>query len=182
MAQTSYTQNFAVAFAGMLSQASARFQKIVSKTVGSTSASIPGGCFVCRDTTDDSVKLPSSSGMVTTTGVGFMVHDVAKQPQASDGGILENVTGQVCPVMEYGTMWVLAEVAVSYGDPVFARYSANGGLTQLGAVRNDADTAHAAAVPGCRFIGTIAAAGLVEIERVGFAATGATGPTGPTGP
>src|SRR4051812_25981708 len=100
MAQTSYTQNFAQGFAGMLSQAGTRFEKILSRTVGTTSASIAGGLFCSRDTTDDTVKVPSATGMVTATGVGFVVHDVAKEPKAGDGGVLENVSGQQIGVMQ----------------------------------------------------------------------------------
>lgn len=165
MAQTSYTQNFANGFAGMLSQAGAFFEKVVSKCVGTTSASIAGGLFVCRDTTDDTVKLPSATGMVTGTGVGFMVHDVAKQPQAGDAGVLENVSGQMCGIMQFGTMFVISEVAVNYGDPVFVRFATGTG-TQLGACLKTADSASAVALPGARFIQTIAAGGLVEIERL----------------
>jgi hypothetical protein len=165
MAQTTYTQNFAVAFAGMLSQAGTRFEKIVSKCVGTTAASIAGGLFCCRDTTDDTVKPPTATGMVTATGVGFVIHDVAKEPKAADGGVLENVTGQMVGVMEFGTMYVTSEQAVNYGDPVFVRFAAGTG-TILGACRKDADTATAVALPGCRFNATIAAPGLVEIERL----------------
>jgi len=165
MPQTAYQQNFNVAFAGMLSQANAFFEKIVSKTVGTTAASIAGGLFCCRDTTDDTIKPPTATGMVTATGVGFVVHDVAKQPQATDGGTLENVSGQQVGVMQFGTMWVNSEVAVNYGDPVFVRFASGTG-TVLGAVLKTADTGTAVALPGCRFIGTIAAPGLVEIERL----------------
>lgn len=165
MAQTSYAQNFTAAIAGMLSQGGAMFEKIISKCVGTTNASIAGGLFVCRDTTDDTCKLPSATGMVTATGMGFVMHDVAKQPQASDGGVLENVTGQMVGVMQFGTMYVVSEVAVNYGDPVFVRFAAGTG-TQLGACLKSADTATAVALPGARFIQTIAAGGLVEIERL----------------
>lgn len=165
MAQTSYQQNFATGFAGMLSQAGAMFEKIVSKCVGTTAASIAGGLFCCRDTTDDTIKPPTATGMVTATGVGFMVHDVAKEPKASDGGTLENVSGQMVGVMQFGTMYVISEVAVNYGDPVFVRFAAGTG-TVLGACLKSADTATAVALPGARFIQTIAAGGLVEIERL----------------
>ena len=166
MPQLSYIQNFVAGYAGMQSQAGTRFEKIVSRTVGTTAASIAGGLFVCRDTTDDTVKPPSATLMVTQTGVGFMVHDVAKEPKATDAGLLENVSGQVCGVLEFGTMYVLSEQAVNYGDPVFIRFAAGGGGAILGSSRKDADTATAVALPGCRFNATTAAAGLVEIERL----------------
>ncbi len=84
--------------------------------------------------------------------------------------------------MRFGRIYAVCELAVTYGDPVYVRYTANGtGKLQLGAVRNDTDSSHAAALAGARFIQTTAAAGIAAIEFFGGGATGAVGATGATG-
>lgn len=72
--------------------------------------------------------------------------------------------GLTINVAKKGQFWVQPEIAVTAGDPVFARITANGPLTQLGALRNDADTANAIAMPGARFLSTASAGGFAVLE------------------
>jgi hypothetical protein len=72
--------------------------------------------------------------------------------------------GQSVNVAKKGHFWVSPEVAVTAGDPVYARHTANGGLTQLGALRNDADTSNAIQLAGCRFLSSALAGGFAVVE------------------
>lgn len=132
-------------------------------------AAIPAGVFVCRDSTDRGVKVPAAAGDVTATGCGFVKADVARQ-RASDGTSTYQAN-EGLTVMREGRMFVLSETAVTYGDKVYVRITAHGGNTQLGKVRNDADTVSsvdtATALVGARFIRTTTGAGLTEIELLG---------------
>lgn len=131
-------------------------------------AAIPAGVFVCRDTSDDSAKVPAASGSVTATGFGFVKADVARQRNSDGTSTFAAKEGFT--VMRRGRMFVLCETAAAYGGAVYVRITSDGASnTQLGKVRNDADisgSARAVALQGCRFVGTIAAAGLVEIELI----------------
>jgi hypothetical protein len=160
MSQTSYAQRFVTAIAGQLScplQDAVLDSKI-------NALAMPAGVFVTRDAADDAVKVPAAAGDVTTTGCGFVKHDMAKERQQSQTVDFPAKNGVT--VMRRGRMWVLSETASTFGAQVFVRITASGGNTQLGKVRNDADTATATALPGCRFIRTLAA-GLTEIEYFG---------------
>lgn len=109
-----------------------------------------GGLFVCRDAADDKCKAPTSASEVQDTGFGFVVFDAASAP--ADGATADYDAGQTVPVMSWGRMWVQSEEAMAIGDAVYVRYSANGGNTVLGKIRNDADTSHCALLSGARVI------------------------------
>lgn len=160
MSQTSYVQRPVSAVPGELS-CPLQQARLDSKI---NALAMPAGIFVSYDAADDAVKVPAAAGDVTATGVGFTKHDVARSRPAggSDFDAKEGVT-----VMREGRMWVLSETAATYGQPCFVRITANGGNTQLGKVRADADTATATQLVGARFVRAIAAAGLVEIEFIG---------------
>lgn len=72
--------------------------------------------------------------------------------------------GLTINVAKKGQFWVTPEIAVTAGDPVFARVTANGGLTQLGALRNDADGSNAIVMTGARFLSTAQAGGFAVLE------------------
>ncbi len=158
MSQTSYAQRFVEGIAGQLTcplQDAVLDSKI-------NALAMPAGIFVVRDGADDAVKIPASSAEITTTGVGFVKHDMAKERQQSQTVDFPAKSGVT--IMASGRMRVLSETATTYGAAVFVRFTVEGGDTQLGKVRNDADTDKAVALPGARFIRTIGAAGLTEIE------------------
>lgn len=160
MSQTSYSQRLSEALAGMLA-APIDDCEIESKI---NAAAIPAGIFVTRDANDDACKVPTTTGEVTASGMGFTVLNLAHEP-VSDGSTVDNAAGKGCSVIRKGRIWVLTETAMTYGQNVFVRFTANGGNTQLGKVRNDVDTANAVAAPGWVCKTTLAAAGFAIIER-----------------
>lgn len=158
MSQTSYAQRFVEGIAGQLTcplQDAVLDSKI-------NALALPAGVFVCRDAADDACKVPAAAGDVTATGFGFVKHDMAKEAQ--QGQTVDFPAKHGVTVMRRGRMRVLCETAAAFGGQVYVRITANGGNTQLGKVRNDVDGGNATALTGCRFIRTISAAGLVEIE------------------
>lgn len=160
MSQTSYSQRFTEALAGML--AAPIDQCVIESKINA--AAIPFGIFVTRDAADDAAKVPTTSGEVTASGMGFTALILAREP-VSDGSTTDAAIGKGVSVVRRGKLWVLTETAMTYGQAVFVRFTANGGNTQLGKVRNDADTANAVAAPGWQCLTTLSAGGLAIIER-----------------
>ncbi len=161
MSQTSYAQRFVSGIAGQLScplQDAVLDSKI-------NALAMPAGIFVAYDAADDAVKVPAAAGSVTTTGCGFVKHDMAKEAQ--QGQTVDYPAKAGVTVMRRGRMRVLTEDLSTYGGQVFVRITADGGDTQLGKCRSDGDGGTAIALPGCRFIRTLAAPGLTEIEYFG---------------
>ena len=163
MSQTSYSLRAKAA--GIPGQLSCPVQEAVLDSKINALA-MPAGIFVCYDAADDAVKIPAASGAVTTTGCGFVKKDIAierQQSQTADYPAKSGVT-----VMRRGRMFVTTEDLSTFGGQVFVRITANGaGKLQLGAVRSDADSGNAVALPGCRFIRTVGATGLTELEYFG---------------
>jgi hypothetical protein len=62
------------------------------------------------------------------------------------------VDGDQVPMVEQGGIWVFTEEAVVDGDPVYVRIASGAGGSQIGAFRNDADTASCVLVPDARFV------------------------------
>lgn len=162
--QTSYTQAFVKAFAGMLAESGNFFLRITSKTVVSTSTGIPAGVFLCRSGADDVCDVPAASADVTgVKGFGIGMLEVAQEPHngvgSVDGGTLHFNPLQQVNVVEKGPIYVVPEAGgTTYGSPVYARFAANGaGKLQLGALRSDVDNAttdHAVAIPGAKWLDT----------------------------
>lgn len=160
MSQTSYSQRLTEALAGMLA-APIEDCLIDSKI---NAADLPAGVFVTRDAADDAVKVPTTTGEVTASGVGFTVLNLAHEPP-TDGSTVDCPAGKGVSVIRRGRIWVLTETDMTYGQAVFVRFTANGGNTQLGKVRKDADTSNAVAAPGWQCLTTLSGAGLAVIER-----------------
>lgn len=160
MSQTAYSQRLTEALAGML--AAPVEDCLIDSAINA--ADLPAGVFVTRDAADGACKVPTTSGEVTASGMGFTVLNLAHEP-SSDGSTVDIPATKGCGVIRRGRIWVLTETAMTYGQSVFVRFTANGGNTQLGKVRNDADTANAVAAPGWQCLTTLAAAGLAVIER-----------------
>lgn len=159
MPQTSISNDPAVGLPGLFAFPMMP-RRVMSRTVNQVGG-IPFGVFVSRQA-DERVKLPTTSGEITATGEGFAVRDPLKEQDASSIGLYAN--GDEIAVMRSGYIWVYAEAAVTEEGAVYARHTANGGLTQLGAVRGDADTANAALVPNARFVSSTSGAGLAIVE------------------
>jgi len=92
-------------------------------------------------------KSPAAS---TDTHIGATEYLPARAPTGD--GVNEYAAGDLVSVVRKGQIYLISEAAMSVGDPVFARYTANGGNTLLGAIRVDADTARALQVPGARVV------------------------------
>ena len=94
--------------------------------------------------TDPEKQFARFSGAGTLAGI--LVH---KQNRANPGllttlGIEQN---EVASLLRNGRIWVVVEETIVVGDAVFVRHTTGGGGTQIGAFRNDADTATAQTVP-----------------------------------
>lgn len=157
MPQTSMSADPAVGLVGERAYPS-RTDVVDSYQVGGSTA-IPFGVFVCQSTTDALVTLPAQASDVTGIGIGFALRDDTKPFDATGYAV-----GAGLGVLRKGYIRVNTEGAVAKESAVYARYSANGGLTQLGAIRADADSSHAAAVPNARFMNTLSAAGQAIVE------------------
>lgn len=157
MPQLSYPRTQPIGFPGMKSSA---VTDIVDTGVSEeTSADILFGLFVVQGATQDGVKLPAAS---TDEVMGISTHSHAAQLSFSgpSSGVIPKAP---VDVTRKGRVMVSPEDAVTPASKVYMRHTANGGLTQKGAVRGSANTG-AVQVLGCRFMGSCAAAGLVELE------------------
>lgn len=121
---------------------------------------IPFGRYVVRGASDAVAKLPTATGQVTGSGLGFALRDMAKEPNAALG---YNAL-QMVEIGTFGFFWVYCETAAAFGGSVFARFTTATDGSDLGQVRNDADTNKAVAIPNARFEQTISAAGLVIVR------------------
>ena len=106
---------------------------------------------------DASITLSDFEGIV-----GF---DASQEPfDTSDSNPREYGDGDVVPVIRKGAVWVKSENAVSAGDAVFVRITSGAGGSQLGAFRNDADTASAVQVANARWGRDSVADGVNSVE------------------
>jgi hypothetical protein len=131
------------------------------------SAGIPFGVLVVRDGSDRKVDLPTSAAEVQGALAGFAVED---RTLAYNSAGYAN--GDGLAVVYEGVIDALSEEAVTQGDPVYVRFAANGGNTQLGAVRNDSDGGTCALRPGAVFIETTTAAGFARLHQAAFGSGG----------
>lgn len=165
MSQTSYQQDPNPAVEGMLvdisfdkdirsaaAQGTIPFGRFVTRVAGGASDDIPPGC-----------DLPTTTGGVTgAAGLGFAMSDLTLEQEATPVGW---VADQTVRYLRSGRIWMRTEDAVAtYGAPVFVRFAAGGGGSDLGSVRTDADTATAVALPGASFRSLAGIAGLVIVE------------------
>jgi len=130
--------------------------------------SIPFGVVVVQDTwtgKDNLAHLPSLTAEITTVNVplGITVHSQAFEQallNADNEGYPHQSAMSIC---RRGRVYVEVEDAVTVGGQVFVRFSA-GATEQLGAMRSDADTADAVALPYARFKTSAAAGGIAIVE------------------
>ncbi len=150
MSQTSYQEDPNAYLEGQLVDVS--FQNEIISGI-SDLATITFGRFVYRsgagaaDDRPPRVAVPSNTVHVTgPLGIGFAINELTLE---APGGY---AVDKVLRIMRHGRIAMFPEDAVtSYGAPVFVRFAAGGGGTELGAVRTDADTATAVALPGASF-------------------------------
>jgi hypothetical protein len=119
------------------------------------------GLFVHYKVSDGSpfCNLPAVTGDVTAgRGLGFAIFDPAREPNAALG----YAAGDTVSIIRKGHIWLAVEDSAVEGASVFVRFDGTG---TAGAIRSDADTSHAVALPGAVFRSTQATAGgLVLVE------------------
>lgn len=133
MSQTSYSQDPAIGFAGMI--ADGREHEIVALLNEEASANLPMGVFVKLGTTDRTCKLPAASGD-NAYGLVIASADVDSASLASTDAIAPK---RAANVGRKGAYFVLPEQTVAKGDPVYMRYTAGAGALTVGRLRKDAD-------------------------------------------
>lgn len=115
------------------------------------------------------VKLPGSSADVFA---GIAVYDRAQQVNSGTSAGLGDLTtteGTQYPASEpirlrrRGRIYVYSEQAISPSDPVFLRYTANGGNV-VGNFRKDADTSRALQISNAAWVSTTTGAGIAVLE------------------
>lgn len=116
------------------------------------------GLAVVQGTNDDEVISPTATGG-QFRGVTVRNLDVNN----NDSNVANYLQDKPITIRNFGYITVKTEVAVTKDDPVYFRHTANGGLTTIGAFRNDADTTNADAVTGAYFNESAGAGELVEI-------------------
>lgn len=171
MSQTSYSQYQGGPFSGMLADNSGH--EVETGINMEASASIPFGRFVAWKTgapDDKGAKLPAASTDILK-GVVMHAHHYAPVWTDRDSvvhGELDGtglVPGATLEVLRRGRIYMESETAFAYGDPVFVRYSANGGNTKLGIALNAADAGHTIDLTSkCRYVSSGLAGAVACIE------------------
>lgn len=153
-------------------EATAASGNVVSRVNTESSAEIPLGVFVIRDNSAQptsskaiGVKLPSASTDAT------ILEGIVTRSQhygTTAIGTTGLKPGVMMGVETNGCRWMRTEQAVTRGDDVYVRFSANGGNTQKGSVRKDADNpgsgATAFLVKGATFESDAGAGKLVKVR------------------
>lgn len=143
--QTSYGVNFTAAFAGMAGdEPAARVESFRNDDA----SSIPAGIFMAQGTTDQSAILLTAASGAGGKIAGVVLNTFARNPGDADNtlsGTAAYTPDSSVPLVTEGTIWCVSESAFALGDDVYVRHTANGGLTQKGAV-----TSGAGVTTGCR--------------------------------
>jgi hypothetical protein len=136
--QTTYSTDPAVGYAGLeVDTEPSRKLHAINEEV----AAIPFGVALVRGTDGDKAKLPAAAGdALKLLGIALSTYWQDNRSLSGSAGV---AAGDVCTVIEEGAVWALPEQDVVKGDPVFMRITANGGNTQLGALRKDVDSGNA---------------------------------------
>lgn len=162
----------------LVAKPNVQFPRAVASTGAGTlvlsalNVSIPFGVAVALDpgrmtanfAQDMAVRLPNAT---TDKILGITMHTHYFESQYNPVTAINvplNPVGQPLNVMRSGRIWVRPETAVVAGSDVFFRHAVNGGNTQLGALRADADTATATALSGARFISNAGAGELAVLQ------------------
>ena len=124
---------------------------------------IPFGVFVRRET-NGRVALPAAASDVNGVGaLGVSVRSQQRAPAALDD-VLQYEIGDIVNILDFGTVWVMPEDAVSEGAPAFVRFATGAGGTQLGAFRSDAVASESVELPGSTYEATAGAGELVPVR------------------
>ena len=137
-------------------------------TLAAFSGNLPFGVAVALDVPRFSALDPQTIPIRLPNAAGDRLMGIVRHTQFYESSGLSTAAvypaGMTVNVAKKGHFWVVPEATVVAGDPVFARITANGGLTQLGALRADADSANAIVMGGARFLSSGAAGAFVVLE------------------
>jgi len=160
MSQTAYSVDPGLAFRGMLGDPND--DSFAIPLANGAAAAQGFGIMVRRDATnpEDQFDVFSATGQAP---VGVLVHTQAQQNPALAGSLGVDLL-EMASVLRRGRIWVRVEEAVAVGDPVFFRHTAGGGGSEIGAFRNDADTASCDQVTAAAWLQGSAAAGVALLE------------------
>jgi len=159
MSQTSYAVDPALAFRGQLGDPNVDMFAI--PLANGAAAAVGFGIMVRRDATNPETQFDifSATGQ---TPAGILAHTHAQQdPTLADPlgvALLEPAS-----VVRRGRIWVVTEEAIAVGDAVYFRHTSGTG-TEIGAFRNDADTASCDQITSARWLRGCSAAGVALLE------------------
>jgi len=139
--QTTVRESMLPAFEGLV--ADQRPHDIITRRAA---ANLKFGYGVVQTAAIGDVNVPAATGFVFE-GVTLHTHNV--EPVA---GVRQYYEKDPVPVLRKGVIWVLAEVAISVGDPVYLRHTAGGAGQVPGRFRNTADTAKADQITQARWL------------------------------
>jgi hypothetical protein len=126
---------------------------------------IEPGLFVCQGTAADECKLPTATGEVTATGLGFALLQMHK---GANGSANHYAIGDAVAIVNRSRgFYAIAGENLAKHDPVFVVFGATG----RGRVRNDASSGATEAVqlPGVRVAEAASSGEAVLIEPLPFA-------------
>jgi hypothetical protein len=148
MAQTVYMRGYEAAFPGQLGETSDSYVRSLTNT---DTTNLAAGIFVAQPAVEGTAK--------NLAAVGDVVAGVTLNVFAREPGVMSALSGSECwvvgasmAVLDEGAVWVLSEEALAVNDPVYARHTANGGNTVIGAIRNDIDTDKCRRIKGARVL------------------------------
>ena|ERR1700761_3132423 len=160
--QTTYTQFQPEAVLGMMSEDFTKYVDTVIPSVGAKT-----GTLLTADKTAgkarNAAKLPANAGECAKPGaMGILILDATRE--IAPGATLDWVANRPAPVMRRGRIWVLAESDVARWTYPFVRFAANGGNTNIGGFRADADSASAAQLTNAIILTDAVAGALFLLE------------------
>lgn len=124
----------------------------------------PAGVVVTQGSSAGHVDLPTTSAQVLGA-VGVLVYDPLTPAPSDDDTTNDFAAARAVEVVDQGEVWTVCEEAMALTDTVYARHTANGvGKTQLGAVRNDTDSANCEVLPAARVVYPSTGAGVVKLR------------------
>lgn len=126
-----------------------------------TAAALPAGVFVCNGSTAQTCKVPTSAAEVLQA-IGVAVWSASELPPTNTT-TNDYDASTVIPVLAEGEIWVVCEEAMAVTEDVYVRHTTGSG-TQLGAVRDDADTATCTLLPNVRVVTASTGAGVCKLR------------------
>lgn len=133
-------------------------------TKENTVSAILFGKFVSRGASDSKCIQPAAALDITDATKALGVAMAHQAIESSATGSAQYPQYSAVNVLKKGRVWVKVEEAVTPLDPVYVRFAAGAGGTDLGSFRMSADTATAAALAGAKFVSSAGAGELALLE------------------